>query len=325
MSYIESTKNYTGGELETIFFRPMLTGDAAADLGVKVIYNMPVPTTISIFKGSENLLQTNDGSGWGGTTSTKSQKTIEMARVKAEMSYAASDYFSLVFDNLATKDSLNEEDLTGSQLEAAETEIFRRSIADSLRASVWLGDTTSGNYKTFDGLLKLISAPYEAETYDYYEFAKTDLATTGIAVKLFDKCWDEASATLRDMKADGQLVYYVTSDIYALYEKELDSSGTSASYTESVNGRQGLLYHGIEVYNVRLEEALASAYPSGSFVLLTDRRNLVVAVNTADFPGSEIRMWYNPDEMENRQRASFAVGCQVVDMSIVSAALCNIV
>ena len=36
-----------------------------------------------------------------------------------------------------------------------------------------------------------------------------------------------------------------------------------------------------------------------SFCILTDRRNLVLAVNTADFPGNEIRMWYNPDEMEN--------------------------
>ena len=42
-----------------------------------------------------------------------------------------------------------------------------------------------------------------------------------------------------------------------------------------------------------------------SFGMLTDRRNLVLAVNTADMPGNEVRMWYNPDEMENRQRAVF--------------------
>ena len=51
--------------------------------------------------------------------------------------------------------------------------------------------------------------------------------------------------------------------------------------------------------------------------ILTDRRNLVMAVNTADYPGSEVRMWYNPDEMENRQRATFMVGCDVLDEELV--------
>lgn len=49
-----------------------------------------------------------------------------------------------------------------------------------------------------------------------------------------------------------------------------------------------------------------------SFCLLTDRRNLVLAVNTADFPGNECA-WYNPDLMENRQRAVFMAGCDVLD------------
>ena len=50
---------------------------------------------------------------------------------------------------------------------------------------------------------------------------------------------------------------------------------------------------------------------------LTDRRNLVLAVNTADDPSAEIRMWYNPDEMENRQRASFLIGCEILDESLI--------
>ena len=57
-----------------------------------------------------------------------------------------------------------------------------------------------------------------------------------------------------------------------------------------------------------------------SFCILTDRRNLVLAVNTADFPGNEIRMWYNPDEMENRQRAVFMAGCDVIDETMLSYA-----
>lgn len=69
-----------------------------------------------------------------------------------------------------------------------------------------------------------------------------------------------------------------------------------------MNGRRTLAYHGIPVVDVRLGSYLGATSFRQSFVMLTDRRNLVLAVNTADMPGNEVRMWYNPDEMENRQQ-----------------------
>jgi hypothetical protein len=69
-----------------------------------------------------------------------------------------------------------------------------------------------------------------------------------------------------------------------------------------------------------VSQFLAAANLPQSICMLTDRRNLVLAVNTADYPGSEVRMWYNPDAMENRQRAIFMVGCEVLDESLVVTA-----
>ena len=46
MAKIENPKNYSGRDLETIFFRPMLSGPDARALGIKVMYNTPVPTTL---------------------------------------------------------------------------------------------------------------------------------------------------------------------------------------------------------------------------------------------------------------------------------------
>ena len=37
-----------------------------------------------------------------------------------------------------------------------------------------------------------------------------------------------------------------------------------------------------------------------------------------DMPENEVRMWYNPDQMENRQRAVFLAGSQVLDPNLVS-------
>ncbi len=82
MSYIESSKSYTGSELETVFFRPMLSGESAQDLGIRVLYNMPVPTTVHLWKGNTNIMKSHSSTGWEGTTNgTKSQTTIGMKRV----------------------------------------------------------------------------------------------------------------------------------------------------------------------------------------------------------------------------------------------------
>ena len=102
MSYLENAKTYTGSDLETIFFRPMLSGPSAQELGVRVLYNMPVPTTIQLWDGKPDILQKYTQAGWsGGNTATKYQKTIRLNRVKAELGFSAADYFSLVYELIA--------------------------------------------------------------------------------------------------------------------------------------------------------------------------------------------------------------------------------
>lgn len=54
MSLLENAKQYTGSDLEQIFFRPMLTGESALDLGVRVLYNLPTPTTVHLWDGQRN-------------------------------------------------------------------------------------------------------------------------------------------------------------------------------------------------------------------------------------------------------------------------------
>ncbi len=320
MSYIESAKSYTGNDLETIFFRPMLSGPSAEELGVKILYNMPMPTTIQLWKGQSNILQQYTSNGWtGGSGAIKQQKTLKLDRVKAELGFSASDYFSLVFENIASRSDVNMDDLTGTELETAETELFARSIAESIRATMWVGDTdNSTGFNTFDGFLKSIYEYIDDDAIAVDEFASTSLSDSSLAVSCFDNTWSNADQKLKDMKAEGQLVYFVTSDIYALYEKYLDSKGADSAYVDSMNGRPALMYHGIPVVDIHIGSYLADSDYDSSFCILTDRRNMVMAVNTADFPGAEIRMWYNPDEMENRQRAVFMAGCDIIDEELLS-------
>ncbi len=322
MSYIESAKSYTGNDLEAIFFRPMLSGPSAKDLGVRIIYNMPVPTTVQLWSTPTNVLKSYSSTGWdGGSNATKQQKTIDLKRIKAEMGFAASDYFSLVYEQIASRSDVNMQDLTGTELEAAETEIFRRAISESIRTTMWVGDTERPfSYNTFDGFLKCINEFVDDEAIPTIEYTESDLADASFAIDIFDNSWNASSQALKDLKGEGELVYFVTSDIYNLYEKYLDDKGVDSAYVDSINGRKELMYHGIPVIDLHINSYLSTALLDTSFCILTDRRNLVMAVNTADFPGSEIKMWYNPDEMENRQRATFMMGCDVLDENIITYA-----
>ena len=291
MSFLENAKQYTGSDLENIFFRPILSGPSAGELGVRVLYNMPVPTTIQLWEGQRNVLQKYTAAGWsGGRAANKLQKTIALSRVKAE-------------------------------LEQAETSLFKQAIAEGIRATMWVGDTTAASgFNTFDGFLKSVKAGAEQERFHNSVYEAADFTNPEQIVAILDDRWQNADERIKDRKAEGQLAFFVTSDLYYAYEKYLDSKGADAAYAESTNGRQGLAYHGIPLVDVRLGAYLSDTSLHKSFCLLTDRRNLVLAVNTSDFPGNEVRMWYNPDLMENRQRAVFMAGCDVIDETMLSYA-----
>ena len=325
MSKIETIKSYTGHDLENIFFRPMLTGPSADELGIKVMYNMPVPTTLHFWKRSGDVLQKFDKAGWNGSAAaSKFQKTMDLKRVKAEVGYSAEDYFSMVYELITANPNVNMEDLSGTELEAAETALFKQDIAESIRTTMWLGDTERTAFcNTFDGFLKHITSDLMG--------GEKSITTLGFnkqsekwASELFAKIWSRSTDHLRALKSDGNLVLFVSSDVYAQYENELDNADYEAAYIARQDGRPQLHYRGIPVVDLQLGgyKEQSNNLPA-SFVIFTDRRNMALAVNTNDFPGTEVKMWYNPDQMENRQRAVFMAGCDYLLPELVTFALCN--
>ncbi len=316
---ISNPKTYSGEELTTTFFRPMLQGDGAQELGIRVLYNMPVPTTINFFKRSGDALKAY-AKGWAGSNDTQRfQKTIDLSKVKAEMSYGAADYFSMVYEKMVASADVNLSDLSGTELEAAETELFRRAITESIRATMWVGDTARpGEYSTFDGLLKRLQDDQGTGTEDIKAIALPPMTTEGNAEKLLKSLYEESSAELRALKKEGQLVFFVTRDVYENYENSLVAGNLDSARAAKINGIEKLYYRGIEVVDMGIDGYLADVgdMPE-SWAILTHRQNFTIAVNTADFAGSQIYMWYNPDELENRQRAIFLAGCDYLMPELV--------
>lgn len=323
---IENPKNYTGNELETVFFRPILSGPNAIDLGIRLFYNMPVPTTLNFWKRGADLLQ-KYAAGWNGAAAAdKFQKVIELHKVKAEMGYGADDYFSMVYERIVGKPDVNLGDLTGTELEEAETTLFRETIAEAIRATMWVGDTTRESaFNTFDGFFKRIIEDTGVEENDVHKIEMTDMATAGNAEKLLKVLYDAAPAQLRNMKNDGNLVFLVTGDVAENYEESLLNGSLDSVRAAKINGIDRLLFRGIPVVDIQIDDYLKTvADMPSSWAILTDKRNLAVAVNTADFPGSEVAMWYNPDLMENRQRATFMAGCDYLLPELIVAAYSEI-
>jgi hypothetical protein len=320
---IENPKTYQGRELDTVFFRPMLSGPDAEKLGIRVLYNMPVPTTLQFWKRAVDVLK-QYAKGWtGGDPARKYQKRIELFKVKAELGFSATDYFQMVFEQLAGSAGAGLDDLSGTALEAAETSLFKESIAEAIRATMWYGDTARvGGLNTFDGFIKRIKADIAAGEADLKTVAMTPMTAAEAAESLMKKMWDAAPQVLKRFKSEGRLVYLVSSDIYNNYEESLDSISNESAYLARQNGRKELYYKGIPVVDVQMGGYAADyADMPGSFALLTESRNLALAVNTNDFPGMEVRMWYNPDEMENRQRAVFMAGCDYLLPELIVASL----
>ena len=135
---------------------------------------------------------------------------------------------------------------------------------------------------------------------------------------MFEKMWAAAPPALKSLKSEGNLAFFCTSNVLDAYEAHLDKFGADAAYTDMTTGRRELMYHGIRLIDMGITQYLPlDSFEGDTHCFLTDRRNLVLAVNTADDPSAEIRMWYNPDEMENRQRASFLIGCEILDESLI--------
>lgn len=308
---IENQKNYTGEQTAEVFFRPSFTGENAVALGLRVLFNTPVNTTLNFWSRRENILK-KYAEGWqGGDSAKKYQKTIVMEKVKAEQAFQPSEYFSTVYEKITNTPGVNLQDLTGTDLANAEEALFRQAIAEDTRVTMWVGDKAKGvsDYDLFDGLI------VKASTYEKTKKVSLASAPTDKTIKAaLDSVWKAAPAALKALKSSGKLVYFVTEDVYEAYESFLDTSTNSVAYNDMQMGRSVLNYHGVEVHKMEIDSHLKT---SQSIIILSHKDNLILALNTISLPEAGTRMWYNPDEMQNRQRVCFLAGTEILDDEIV--------
>jgi hypothetical protein len=283
---------------------------------------MPVPTSVPVYFHNNNILK-EFSAGWqGGSSAQVKQKEIALSKLKAEAAYSAESYFSTIYELLTNSAEVNLGDLSGTDLEKAETELFRRAIAESVYATMWFGDENGelSDFSSFTGFLRKIIDIREVDDLSV-PVTIYDNMPDMTAKDIMHNTWMFASEELRALASEGNLAYFVSSDIYDAYQFLLDKNGLINHSPEILNGRPTLTYHGIPIIEIPVNKY--NLKRATSFCILSDRRNLILALNTADSPEKEIRMWYNPDEMENRQRAVFLAGVTIADERLISAQIFN--
>ena len=244
-----------------------------------------------------------------------------MVKLKAESSYSAEDYFSTIYEIITNSSEVSLGDLSGTDLEKAETELFRRSLAESIYINTWFGDEDGilSNASCMTGFLRQFITSKEDE--DSITLLVHQEEQELPVSDIFKSAWTNANDELRALASEGNLVFFVNTRIYDAYHFYLESLGLIDMNGSGVNGRPALNYHGIPIIEIPAN-GLRLNYAK-DFCVLTDRRNLVLALNTTDSPEKEIRMWYNPDEMENRQRVVFLIGAAIVDPMLISGHIYN--
>ncbi len=316
MARIENEKVYKGSELSSIFFAPMMRGEEITKSGIHVIYNVPSPVSLQHWsRGRQQVLKPYTTAGWAGTESTYRQnRSLTLSKVKAEVGYSADDYFALVVDSLKGNQPLD--DLSGTELEQAETAIFRDAISEGIRATTWFGNTERDNGKlnSFNGVISQIMKQIGDSSARFQNNEQLQSVDMSSVFDTIQSVWDMALEELKSLKSDGNLAFFVSPQVYRAYEDFLFTVAGDKAYAITMQGHEKLSWRGIELIEITSTDFVGGMLPDmpEDFILLTDRRNIVLALNTNDMPGSEIKMWYNPDLMENRQRAVFAAAATYI-------------
>jgi len=132
--------------------------------------------------------------------------------------------------------------------------------------------------------------------------------TTDEAMTTFRLMDLHSKPELKEIPAE-QKALFVTDTFYQNYLETLEDDGTAAAHFEVINGIKTLTWRGIPLIKMGIDSVLAAdfvgEYPHRAILCPKNMLTLVLS-EANDF--AETRLWFNPDENQNRQRTQFEFG-----------------
>jgi hypothetical protein len=123
-----------------------------------------------------------------------------------------------------------------------------------------------------------------------------------------------ATPELKTVKDKGLAKFYCTQSWLDNYRDTLESGSLESARTVMIEGVRKYMYDGVDMIvmpiDSHIEADFATTFPR-DICILTTPQNLALVLNGAGDRG-ETRLWFNPDENENRQRSQFEMAMDYI-------------
>lgn len=148
----------------------------------------------------------------------------------------------------------------------------------------------------------------------------------GESVDILEALYVNSHKVLKGVPAN-QKVFLVSDLVLENYQAYLEALTTERANLLIENGREFFTYRGVRIISPGWDIHLEADFPhaSGSLpayphrCIYTTIDNLVLGLDALS-QFNETKMWYNPDQEENRFRTKLVMGCQYVHNKLVSVA-----
>ena len=337
------TYHWNGKEVEEILFRPRYIGMKPEERGFRVVFTVQSSIRLHFFGKLGKILMPYVSGFQGGTSNAHKVREFTVAEFKAEMAYDKHDYDGMMLEQFFI-DGIAQNDIDGTVVMQAEQKIFMDALdSDTIRV-FWLGDTTkthlaagtypSGTaynlgdpdkyYNQINGLLKNIMDVAAASPTSDQVKKITMPSSLGAddAIEIMKSVFDGSTKELQKLRDRKLLAFYCTDNFINNYRDTLAADGTEASRIQVIEGIDRYTYMGIPLIPMDIDEHIAndfdSSYPD-TICILSTPQNFALVINAAS-PRAEVKMWFNNDENERRQRAQFKMAANFVLPELVTIA-----
>lgn len=140
MAFITAGSEFNGNENLEFILRPIFTGQDVTQQGFRVDFTRNQSVKLSFIDAQEKILIAYSNGFQGGTDTTKRQKKLELEEFKAEQSYSKQQYKGLIQYEIVNRGGVSQNDIEGTDVHAAEVNVFFAGIKSDVFRIFWLGD-----------------------------------------------------------------------------------------------------------------------------------------------------------------------------------------
>ena len=254
---------------------------------------------------TDTIFQTQSCSWDPSGTTTISQRSITVGKIKVEEAICPSDLENYFTQELL-KSGSTYEDFGNAEFQKAYLDKKNKRIAAQIETAIWQGDTDSSdaNLKRFDGLSKLIIAgsPVNANASGYTGIATV---TGGITAANVIACTEGMyKAVPASVMSKGDVKIFIGYDWYRTLILAYRALNMFSYNPQDVNAQSFILP------GTNVEVVPVNGLNSTNKGFAMSMSNVALAV---DLEGEEnnYRMWYSEDTNQVRYRVQFKIGVNV--------------